>query len=135
VENIAAITPTVLDGWPLPSSTVEQTFHRMFEFLTDRWDRIPAQLVRSLQQIPCVPIGHAMVPVSRVFLRLAAPLAPWLFELPREYAIHDALFQKLGVRSLPDTAILQEIIQSIAAERRGCSLDPSELHAFIRVLE
>jgi hypothetical protein len=137
VDNIAAIgaMPSILtELWPFSDTSVDAVFNRTYEFLEERWDRLGAPLQARLRTVPIVPVGHCILPVSRVFFRLQASLAPWVFELPRSLG-HDQFFTNIGVRPVATVEVVLDIIESIASQRRGAQLNPSELHAFIRLLE
>ena len=134
VANIEAVADINLDEWPM-TKPVDAVFERIYEFLSDRWDRISLQLKSKLRCIPLVPVHHQVVPTSRVFARLADQLSPWIFELPRQFVAYDQFLADLGMKAALTMDAIVDVVEGVAEDSRGTTLNPTELRSFIRLLE
>ena len=132
VAHIAAIPHDVLERWAFAESQ-EKTFGRIFEFLEDRLDELP---LPQLKELACVPVCNNLVKPSRLFFHLPYELAPFLFEVPRGYGIHDKLFRAIGVRETSsDATPLLSLLKDLGAEFAGRQLNPSESATVRRTLQ
>lgn len=135
LENLRLLgDPAVIDSWSF-TQPVTAVFSRAFTYFADRWDRLPSEISAKLKIIPLIPIANVVVPVNRVYLRLANNLGPFLFELPREFLLWNRLFRELGIEDSPSVLTLAEASRGIATEFGGEPLNPSELQALLRMLK
>ena len=126
LEHLRSIPSDVLERWSFPQSR-EAAFQRVFEYLADRVDRLPQQQLQQLQNTACVPVSNHMVRPSRLFFHLSDELAPFLFEVPREFGVYDELFRTLGVRDKTDHArYLVELLAELREEFSGAALNASD---------
>ena len=134
LEHLRSIPSDTLERWSFPESR-ESAFQRVFEYLADRVDRLPQQQLQLLQDTACVPVSNQMVRPSRLFFHLSEQLAPFLFEVPREFGAYDELFRTLGVRDKTDHAqCLVELLAELREEFNGAALNASEIRTTIQIL-
>ena len=82
-----------------------------------------------------MPVGNHMVRPSRLFFHLSDELVPFLFEVPRIFGSHDALFRAMGARDTTDhTECLLDLLSELRVEFAGAPLNASEICTTIQIL-
>jgi hypothetical protein len=85
---------TALDRWTFTQPPVA-VFAAIFKWLDSPsgWVTLAATDHAALRNMPIIPAGSALLHPSRVFFRLAEPLAPLMMEVPRAFGAYDDLLQ------------------------------------------
>ena len=135
---LAPFTTADLSGWAFrdPPVVVYASLFKWLAHPQHGWAGCSDAQKARLRALPTVPVGRALYPPSRVFLRLAEPLlAPLLVEVPRAFGAFDALLGRLGVAAAPERASYVMALTAYASECAGAPLNVNELRTVLRVLQ
>jgi hypothetical protein len=124
-----------IDRWNHPLFDADKTFAEIFRFLADNWNSVPNNEKVSLRTRPLIPVGHYLVPPSRLFFRLSEDLSPFMHEVPRLYGPHEQFLKKIGVKESPSAVDYSQFLRDLAHECRSSPLNPNELRAVIAIVE
>eukprot|EP00981_Chlorochromonas_danica_P007847 scaffold1884_cov343-Ochromonas_danica.AAC.64 len=128
------ISCKTLDRWN-SRYTIKETFHAVYTFLSDRWSGLSTSKKIELQSSPCIPFDEVLVSPKRVFFRLNEDLSPFMYELPRYFAVHEKLLKEMNVRECPQAKDYIVFLQELASERSSCSLNVNELRAVLMIVQ
>ncbi len=109
-------------------------------WLATAWARLGPQAQTELKQLPLVPVGARWLKASRLFVRMGSgdgDIPPFLFEIPRAFASHDAVLSLLGSRPTPSRGDYLWFLHDLRGEAHAKGNHPlnvNELQAVLRIL-
>jgi hypothetical protein len=133
--TVATTTTTTVAAVSLPfTPDAHAVLTDVFSYLNEHWSQITPAQRRTLRRLPLVPVGARLVRASRLYFRLARPLAPFVFEAPRHFGAFDRLFRRLGTRRRPRRRDYVRLLRQLHAESGDRPLNVNELRAVVAVV-
>ncbi|XP_074588626.1 LOW QUALITY PROTEIN: uncharacterized protein LOC141844465 [Curcuma longa] len=127
-----------LAHWPTSTDimTVEDAFSDILKYMDKIWGTLSSSDIMELQKVAFVPVanGTRLVTAKSLFVRLAANLSPFAFELPSLYLPYVRILKEMGMQEALTLSFARELLLNIQQSCGYQRLNPNELRAVITVL-